>query len=126
MRRLAVLLIVAAVCAFGAGTGTSWADCHNGVSRERNQSGAFTNSDTIATTPTGGTVYGDGAQEQLDPGYLGYMDSNGHAEIEGNLDAAPNVQIDGHAAGNRIDWRGGANAGSMHPVDLCVNDFEVV
>lgn len=142
-----IALVCAAAAVFGIATvgsaAPAMATCNDGTSQARDYSGSpdplaedynpnygqVTNEDDIVSsdeTPTGTTVYGDGAEENLDPGYLGATGSNGYIEISGNNDEAPNVQIDGASSGGELEGRVGVDAGAEQPADACINGTEIL
>lgn len=127
-KKLSILLVAAGTTGIMMfpGSPALAAACNDGTSQVRDpNTGAPTGADTLGTTPNGTTIYGDGAEENLNPGYLGATGSTGYIEISGNLDDRPNVQIDGADTGGRLEGRVGADTGAAQPADACVNGQEI-
>lgn len=124
-KKIGLLVAVAGVFAAFGSPSASYAACNDGTSQERDELGQPTGADTLQTLPDGGVVYGDGAEENLNPGYLGVVGPRGYVEASGNLDDAPNVQVDGSSADAPLEGRAGVDTGSQS-ADACVNDTEIL
>lgn len=128
-KKFAMLLAaVGAFAAFAAPSAAVAETCNDGTSQVRDpETGQVTGEDTLTVLPgTGSTVYGDGAEENLNPGYLGITGSTGYIEISGANDADPNVQIDGASSGGEVEGRVGADTGAATPADACINGNEIL
>lgn len=124
-KRFALLVAVSGIVGALSVPSASLAACNDGTSQARDEFGNVTGADTLATTPNGSTVYGDGAESQLNPGYLGVTGGAGYIEISGNADDAPNVQVDGAESGGNVEGRAGVDTGAGE-ADACVNGTEVL
>lgn len=138
---LCTSVAVAGVVFAGTAQPTFAAACNDGTSQARDYTGSpdpnspdynpnygqVTHEDDLGTTPNGTLIYGDGAEENLNPGYLGATGSTGYIEISGNNDANPNVQIDGASSNGAIDGRVGVDTGNTSaPADACINGTEIL
>lgn len=124
-KKFALLLAVAGVIGAFASPSASYAACNDGTSQARDENGATTGADTLYVLPDGGIVYGDGAESQLNPGYLGVTGGHGYIEISGNADDAPNVQMDGNSTDAPLEGRAGVDTGAQS-ADFCVNGQDVL
>lgn len=98
MKKLAVLLsAMGLIGAFVAAPGTASASCGDGSSQAINpDTGQPSGSDTIATLPDGGVVYGEfnnADPAQADGGYIGVIGSHGYIELSGSV--GTHAQVDG-------------------------------
>jgi hypothetical protein len=148
MKKKFALLCTAAVVGGAVFAGTAapaLATCNDGTSQKRDLEGQNTDpnapdynpnygqptrEDDLHTTDATGSetvIYGDGAEENLNPGYLGVTGARGFIEVSGANDDAPNVQIDGQTAGGEVDGRVGVDTGNTDaPADACINDNELL
>lgn len=124
-KKFALLLAVVGVFGAFASPSASYAACNDGTSQARDENGNPTGADTLGTLPDGGVIYGDGAESQLNPGYLGITGPHGYIEISGNADDAPNVQIDGNSADSPVEGRAGVDTGSQS-ADACLAGQEIL
>lgn len=125
-KKFGLLLAAAGVFAAFAVPSASYAACNDGTSQARDTSGNPTGADTLADLPDGGVIYGDGAESNLNPGYLGITGPHGYIEISGNNDADPNVQVDGSSADAPLEGRAGVDTGAATPADACINGTEIL
>lgn len=119
------MCVVGVAGVLAAASTASGAVCNNGDSRARDVNGTPTGEDWLfANEET--VIYGEGAESNFNPGYLGVTGSNGYIEASGSADDDPDLEVDWSLAGGEAEGRAGVDTGGVDVIDACINGEDIL